>query len=120
MKVKIEMIVEVSDSNAQDYEIESHICDALTEYTGNDLAFLACEIEQCLPALKTFSDDIQSVVCLENFIAGHTNSIGGEVVKTEFTFVKGITYPCESWRPEGMRVGKHFVFNRDASKFAAK
>ena len=117
MKVKIEMIVEVSRESAEDWEIESHLKDALTEYTGNDLEFEDCNIEKCRPALKEFPKDAESVLCIQNFTGTHTNNINGKKETATFSFIKGASYPVHSWRPEGVQLRDFFVFHKDAKNF---
>lgn len=118
MKVKIEMMIEVSKEGAKDWEIESHLRDALASYNGNEIEFWDCQIEKCRPALQRFPEDLRSVLCLKSFTATHANSIAGKLVTNTKEFIKGASYPVESWRPEGTHVGGFFVFHKDASNFA--
>lgn len=117
MKVRIEMMVEVSKENAETWDVESHVKDALTMYEGNEIEFWDCNIESCHLALNEFPEDAREVECIESFNATHTNCIAGKVVEREFQFVKGITYPATTWRPQGMTIGNMFVFHRNAPKF---
>lgn len=107
MKAKITMIVE-TNKPCEDFELESHLRDALTEYTGNEIEFTDCKIEETICCLKTFDCNLREVICLETFKAGHTKKI----------FTKGEIYQTFSWRPEGMNLNGFFVFNANASKFA--
>lgn len=116
MKVKIEMIVEVND-NAEDFEIESCIRDFLSEPTGNSVEFYDVKITDTKLALSKFTDEIRAVEALETFEARNTNNINGKLIENKMTFCAGVTYIAEAWRPEGMSIGGHFVFNKDASKF---
>lgn len=118
MKVKVEIIIEIS-KEMQDYEIESHLKDALTGYEGNELEFWDCEIKKCRPTLKKFEQEHSGIMleCIETFEATHTNSIGGKTETNKKKFVSGIRYLAESWRPEGICIGGIFVFNKNASKF---
>ena len=117
MKVKIEMTVKVSKEGAEAWDVESHLRDALAMYEGNEIEFQDCNIESCRPTLKEFPRDAREVECIESFTVTHTNSVGGEIVKREFQFVKGIIYSATSWRPEGMTVDGFFVFHQNAAKF---
>lgn len=52
MKVNIKMAVEVNDKTRdgrpiEAWEVESHIKDALTSWTGNDVEFYAVEVFEC-------------------------------------------------------------------------
>lgn len=52
MKVNIEMMVEVNDETPdgrpiEAWEVESHIKDALTSWTGNDVEFRNIEVFEC-------------------------------------------------------------------------
>lgn len=118
MKVKVEMMIEVSKEGAEDWEIKSHLRDALASYTGNEIEFWDCQIEKCRPALQKFDDGLQAVICLESFTATHSNYIAGKVVKETKEFIKGANYPVQTWRPEGSHIGGFFVFHKNASHFA--
>ena len=52
MTVNIKMVVDVNDTAAdgrliETWEIEGHIKDALTEWTGNDVKFFAVDVIEC-------------------------------------------------------------------------
>lgn len=117
MKAKITMIVE-TNKQCEDFELESHLRDALTEYTGNEIEFTDCKIEEIICSLKMFDRNLREVICLETFTAGHTNSIVGKIERGTKTFTKGEIYQTCSWRPEGITVDNFFVFHKNASKFA--
>ncbi len=120
MKAKIEMYVEVSKDDAEDYEIISHLRDALTSYTGNEIEFWNSEAEKCYPVLTKFPEEHagQLLLCLETFEATHTNVIGDKLVRRKREFEAGCFYRTESWRPEGMYFDRFFVFHKHAGKFA--
>lgn len=116
MKAKIEMVIEVND-NAEDFEISSCIVDALSAFTGNCVEFYDVQVSSVKPGIRKFTDDIEEVEALETFDATHINAIGGEKVGLQKTFVEGVKYYVESWRPEGMSIDGFFVFNKHANKF---
>ncbi len=73
---------------------------------------------------------MQKLKIAKTFTAGWSNSIGGDVVRTERTFTEGETYLIGSRRPEGWmvygRVGDDidpaaartfFLFNRYINEF---
>jgi len=119
MKVRIEMVVEISKEDAKASEIESQLKDVISSYDseGSEIEFLSCHVESCRIELKAFPEGIRQVRCIESFVAANTNSIGGEIVKKGRCFLKGVCYQTTSWRPEGMMVDGFFVFHWDASKF---
>lgn len=47
MRVEVVMVLELSVDSAEDWEIESHIQDALASYEGNDIEFRDCNIRSC-------------------------------------------------------------------------
>ncbi len=73
---------------------------------------------------------MQKLKITKTFTAGWSNSIGGEVVRTERTFAEGETYLIGSQRPEGWmvygRLGEEidpatartfFLFNKYIEKY---
>lgn len=120
MKAKIEMYVEVSKDGAEDYEIISHLRYALTSYAGNEIEFRNSDAEKCYPVLEKFLEEHagQLLLCLETFMATHTNVIAGELIQFKREFEVGCFYRTECWRPEGMYIDGFFVFHKHAGKFA--
>lgn len=118
MKVKIEMIIEVS-KEIDCWDIESHIQDALDGYQGNDIKFYSCDVMECKPVLKRFNKEHagKTFECIEGFKATHTNVVAGKTVSNEQTFIAGFTYDTKSWRPKGILIDNFWVFNKDANKF---
>lgn len=117
MKAKITMIVETNKS-AEDYELISHIKDALAAYGGNEIEFFDCDIKSIDCGIEKFEPELKELICLESFEASHTNVINGRRIKSTKEFQEGIKYTSDEWRPEGMRLDGFFVFNANASKFA--
>lgn len=117
MKAKITMIVE-TNKQTEDFELESHIKDALVAYTGNEIEFFDCEIKSISCGIENFVPELRELACIESFEASHTNLIDGETIKSTKHFQEGIKYTSDTWRPEGMRIDGFFVFNANASKFA--
>lgn len=118
MKIKIEMYIEISKDDVEDYEVKSHIHDALTMYTGNDIEFWNCDIEKIIIPLNKFKNRTYTLICIENFVATHTNYINGKKVTNQHEFKKGSHCLATAWRPEGMEIDGFFVFNKNANKFA--
>ncbi len=117
MKAIVEMVIEFNDE-AQDFEIESCIPDALTEFAGNCVEFYHAEITDLKLGLKKFTQDIRAVVALETFEASFNNYIAGKTVRESRTFLKGVIYIAGAWRSEGMHIDGFFVFHKNAGKFA--
>lgn len=118
MKIKVEMIVEVS-KEAELWEIDSHLRDALSLYEGNEIEFKNIKIKGCLHSLKTFSPEIDSVYCLETFdITNKTQNKEGKILTYGKTFYEGGIYSSRDYKREGMTIAGFWIPNSLAEKFA--
>lgn len=127
MKFKLSMYIDVDDNwlermHFSSEQLEryvkhaiSHLDDDVLDHT--DWAFKGCDVIDSKRILDTFTEDLRRVRCLESFNACQTNVVNGKKARSMHGFEEGKVYDCCSWRPEGMTIDNHFVFNKYANKF---